>query len=87
MLVAVVLMLFVPASIGDRQAPQPSQRPATSLQNRNDETTAREMADRSVKAQFQPSLDMKEAADFLLTPALLVQESISSGIVLTYPTE
>jgi len=36
---------------------------------------------------FQPSLEMKENADFLLTPAILVQESLSDGIITTYPTE
>jgi len=33
------------------------------------------------------SLAVREQADFLLTPALLVQEAISNGIVLTYPEE
>jgi len=36
---------------------------------------------------FEPSLEMKENVDFLLTPALLVQEAISEGIVITYPSE
>jgi len=36
---------------------------------------------------FQPSLEMKEHMDFLLTPALLVQEAISEDIIITYPTE
>jgi hypothetical protein len=30
---------------------------------------------------------MKEHVDFLLTPALLVQEAISEDIIITYPTE
>lgn len=34
-----------------------------------------------------PSLEMKEATDFLLTPALLVQEAISPDVIITYPTE
>ena len=36
---------------------------------------------------FQPSLEMKENADFLLTPALLVQEALSDDMIMTYPTE
>ncbi len=36
---------------------------------------------------FEPSLEMKENADFLLTPALLVQQAISEDIVITYPSE
>jgi hypothetical protein len=33
------------------------------------------------------SLEVRELADFLLTPALLVQEAVSDGVVLTYPEE
>jgi hypothetical protein len=33
------------------------------------------------------SLVQREDAEFLLTPALLVQEAVSDGIVLTYPEE
>jgi hypothetical protein len=33
------------------------------------------------------SLGEREEVDFLLTPALLVQEAVSDGIVLTYPEE
>lgn len=36
---------------------------------------------------FEASLEMKEKVEFLLTPALLVQEALSPGVVLTYPTE
>ena len=34
-----------------------------------------------------PSLEMKENVDFFLTPALLVQESISENVIITYPGE
>jgi len=34
-----------------------------------------------------PSLKMKENVDFLLTPALLVQECISEDVLITYPQE
>ncbi len=36
---------------------------------------------------FRSSLEMKENADFFLTPALLVQEAICEDIIITYPTE
>lgn len=36
---------------------------------------------------FEPSLEMKENVEFLLTPALLMQEAITDDIVITYPTE
>ena len=34
-----------------------------------------------------PSLAIREHDDFLLTPALLVQEAVSDGVILTYPEE
>ena len=42
---------------------------------------------RSTLSNFQASLEMKENADFLLTPAILVQEAISEDVVITYPSE
>lgn len=33
------------------------------------------------------SLEVREVDDFLLTPALLVQEAVSEGVILTYPEE
>jgi hypothetical protein len=33
------------------------------------------------------SLSKRENVDFILTPALLVQEAVSDGVVLTYPEE
>jgi hypothetical protein len=33
------------------------------------------------------SLEVREQVDFLLTPALLVQQAVSDGVVLTYPEE
>lgn len=33
------------------------------------------------------SLGEREEVDFLLTPALLVKEAVSDGIILTYPQE
>ena len=35
---------------------------------------------------FRTSLEMKENVDFLLTLALLVQESISEDCIITYPS-
>ena len=48
-------------------------------------TEAREMIADTIMRNFEPSLEMKEVTDFLLTPALLVQEAVSRGVVLTYP--
>jgi hypothetical protein len=40
-----------------------------------------------VIGSFAPSQETKEHADFLLTPAILVQEAISEDVVPTYPSE
>lgn len=34
-----------------------------------------------------PSLEMKENVDFLLTPAIMVQEAMSLDVIPTYPAE
>jgi hypothetical protein len=36
---------------------------------------------------YDLSLAVREQVDFLLTPALLVQEAVSDDVVLTYPEE
>ncbi|MFX0209019.1 MAG: hypothetical protein ACFFDT_23750 [Candidatus Hodarchaeota archaeon] len=68
---------------------------AANAQNQN--TTARVMNQRKAEhkkilsrfpiGNFQISLEMKENVDFLLTPAILMQDAISDDIVITYPTE
>jgi len=50
-------------------------------------TAALRAASRAATTGFSPSLEMKENVDFLLTPALLVQEAISDDIIITYPSE
>jgi hypothetical protein len=55
------------------------------------EQRARDIAMRSATRMattgFKPSLEMKENADFLLSPALLMQEALSEEIITTYPSE
>jgi len=48
---------------------------------------ARTVAGRRLSVNFSPSLNAREAADFLLTPAILTQEAISDSVVPTYPSE
>jgi hypothetical protein len=50
------------------------------------EAIAKEVSRRATM-NFQPSLEMRENVDFLLTPALLVQEALSEDVVITYPGE
>lgn len=40
-----------------------------------------------VMPNFETSLEMKEQADFMLTPAFLVQAAISEKIVITFPAQ
>jgi len=44
-------------------------------------------ATKAATGGFRPSLEMKENVDFLLTPALLMQETLSDEIITTYPSE
>ena len=49
--------------------------------------SAMRSATRTATIGFSPSLEMKENADFLLTPALLMQEALSDEVITTYPSE
>ncbi|MBN1508224.1 MAG: hypothetical protein JW955_15350 [Sedimentisphaerales bacterium] len=51
------------------------------------ESASQEIAGQPLLANFNLSLETKENADFLLTPALLVQEALRDDTVITYPTE
>ena len=58
---------------------------ARSVQQLPPEVTRQIMGQTS--ADFAVSQEMKENADFLLTPAILLQDAMSEGIVITYPSE
>lgn len=51
------------------------------------EQAVRKQVEERVTRNFEPSLEMRENVDFLLTPALLVQNAISSDLAVTYPSE
>lgn len=57
-----------------------------SILDRTDPSTRRQIRYAAMQV-FEPSLEMKENVDFLLTPALLVQQVISEDVVITYPSE
>jgi hypothetical protein len=48
---------------------------------------AKRLATGPAVANFAPSLETREVADFLITPALVIQEAISEQVVPTYPSE
>jgi hypothetical protein len=64
------------------QAPRAANAPSPSL-----DSVLNRMAGTPVMRYFEPSLEMREATDFLLTPAILVQEAISPDTILTYPPQ
>ena len=43
------------------------------------------LAKKNVDSFFAPSLNSMERADFLLSPALLLQEALSKDVIITYP--
>lgn len=48
---------------------------------------AREIATTNSQAFYGPSVEMRENVDFLLTPAILVQQAIDPESIITYPNE
>lgn len=86
-LVAVVLLMLLTQVLGDNRRPRPSRSRRVPVPEAQKERIARGLAAGSGLGLFQPSLEMKENADFFLTPALLVQEALSDNIIITYPTE
>src|SRR5437667_2681366 len=54
---------------------------------RGGNASAEQLAARYLGDNFASSLVSKEFVDFLLTPALVVQEVISEDAIITYPSE
>ncbi len=86
--VAVCLLLCL--GMGAAQAPDQGMPPVFRglMEARTDEE--RVTRQRALQINYKGedwSLDLSEQMDFLLTPALLVQEAVSDGIILTYPEE
>ena len=88
--VLVIVILFIlsfehaPAS---NSAPAPNRSRATTPAKSGQGLDSLKKSLRGTTGNFQSSLEMKENVDFLLTPALLVQEIISEDVVITYPSE
>lgn len=86
-LFAVVLLILLSHVLAGDQPPIPLRPRNVPVPEAHKERIARRIASGYGLRPFQPSIEMKENADFFLTPALLVQEAISNDIVITYPTE
>ena len=86
-LVALLMLVLFTQVLGDNQSPRPTRSRRGPVTESQKQHIAEGLASGYGLGTFKPSLEMKENADFLLTPAILVQESLSDGIITTYPTE
>jgi hypothetical protein len=86
-LVAVVLLILLTQVLGDNRRPLPPGTRMVPVPEAQKLRIAKGLAGKYGLGAFEASLEMKEHADFFLTPALLVQEAISDDIIITYPTE
>lgn len=80
------ISLFIAVLPGSIVSLPQTQDQIGSLESRQQKVVS-QMAVDAATFVFKPSLEMKENVDFLLTPALLVQNSLSNGLVVTYPSE
>lgn len=73
--------MVLAGSIGPNQSQpfQPTARPKGDVASR--------VAHDQVLGNFLPSIEMRESAEFLLTPALLVQELFETNVIPTYPNQ
>jgi hypothetical protein len=78
--VIIILIVFFQFALGRNYVPT---RGRNQLQSR----AANRNPAQSSMSNFQSSLEMKENVDFLISPALLVQEAISENVIITYPSE
>jgi hypothetical protein len=89
--VGVLLLLFrcAPLEVGAYRLDVSNYAYAKTNQIRTEGVSemANKLAARQVSGGFASSLKSREAAEFLLTPAILVQENISDGVVITYPSD
>ncbi len=83
----IVLLILLSQVFGVDQILQPDRQKKFSIPEAQIKRTAKRLASDHSLGNFKPSIMMKENVDFLLTPALLVQEVLSDDVVITYPTE
>lgn len=83
----ILLLILLSKVLGSNHGSRPVRRRKVPVTEAHKERIAEQLASGYGLGPFQPSLEMKESVDFLLTPAILVQEAICDDIVITYPTE
>jgi hypothetical protein len=83
-LIGVLAVLVMGAATGPGRG---SAHLATGLPHNEEEARAKVAATEVNRRMADMSLEVREQIDFLLTPALLVQEAVSDDVILTYPEE
>ncbi|MBW2149733.1 MAG: hypothetical protein JRI22_22290 [Deltaproteobacteria bacterium] len=86
-LATIVLLMLLSQVMGTARSSRGARGRKVPVPGVQKERIASRIASNYGGGPFQASLEMKESADFLLTPAILVQEAICDDIVNTYPTE
>lgn len=82
----VLLLLLTRVLGGDHTFPKEDANRVIATESQK-QAMAKQIVSRQSMSNFESSVEMKENVDFLLTPALLVQEAISDDVILTYPSE
>lgn len=80
-------LLFAVNSLSSAPSSLPNRPRARAVKIGHLPPIAREKAQGLATNLSLSSLEMKENVDFLLTPAILVQEALSSDVIQTYPAE
>ena len=86
-LIIIGLLALLSRVFGGDEIAQPVKQKNATISQVQKENIASRIASNYGMVNFESSLIMKENVDFLLTPALLVQEAISDHIIITYPSE
>ena len=86
-LAIVFFVMLLSRVLANSRTPVPLRPRNVPIPEAQKERIAKRIASGYGLGQFQASLEMKENADFVLTPALLVQEALSDDTIMTYPTE
>ncbi len=87
LVVAVTMGTYVSSRLWARTAGITQERRAVDSPEARLAAAAFRSASKTATGGFAPSLEMKENTDFLLTPALLVQEAMSQDVIASYPSE
>lgn len=86
-LITICLFAVVGWFVRRAQAGEPATKPIPQAQTEPNNSMGQDIVQMIGDSQFQPSFEMRENVDFLMTPALVMQESLSSQSVITYPNE